>query len=523
MRAASFPADRLDDLCRSLFPADAPGAAIGVLIGDSLRYAQGFGLANLEARTPFTPQTRFRACSISKQFVCLLVRQLELEGKISLDAHPSRYLPALSAFPANLSVGHLCQNRSGLRDYWCVAMLMGAKAESRFTLEQGKALIHSLAAPMFAPGAQYSYSNGNWRILEWIIEAVTGRLLPDLLHERVFARLGMRDTGWGCDTSSELPGNPRGYRQVGVTWEEEVTRACWSGDAALTTTLDDYLAWEAAMLKSDTVALPCADTLAEAPPHADGEPGCYAFGLNAWQRDGRWMHWHSGALRGWRMVQMRFPQDKAAIVVMLNRTENPNPYAMKIAECIGVKTTWDDVPGQTARSTSGIDGVYLSPDLGLLAEIRIENDKLSLDLGGEGVPLLWTGDHTLANASGFYRLERRGPDLGIRARQFGWHDTFVRQAFRDDRPRLAGKEFGNPILKSSIVFSADGMTLHMRGPGGESDTYPVRAVAEGIVAFNCDRALDETPPGRFTIHLRDEGRRIEVGCFLARAISFEAC
>ena len=66
------------------------------------------------------------------------------------------------------------------------------------------------------------------------------------------------------------------------------------------------------------------------------------------------------------------------------------------------------------------------------------------------------------------------------------------------------------------------MTLHMRGPGGESDTYPVRAVAEGIVAFNCDRALDETPPGRFTIHLRDEGRRIDVGCFLARTISFEA-
>ena len=100
----------------------------------------------------------------------------------------------------------------------------------------------------------------------------------------------MRECTWGSDTSLALPGNAKGYRQIDGGWEEEITRACWSGDAALAMTLDDYLAWEAVMLKPDTISLPCADLLAPAQPYPGGEPGYYAFGINAWQRDGRWMH-----------------------------------------------------------------------------------------------------------------------------------------------------------------------------------------------------------------------------------------
>ena len=159
----------LDALLEPVFPDYEPGAAIGVAIDGEIRYVKGFGLANLSNRDAFTPDTQFRACSISKQLVCLLVRQLEQEGLLELDAHPSKYVPALALFPESLSVRHLCQNRSGLLDYWCVAMLTGATLESRFTLEEGANLIRRLYKPMFPPGAQYSYNNGNWRILEWII------------------------------------------------------------------------------------------------------------------------------------------------------------------------------------------------------------------------------------------------------------------------------------------------------------------------------------------------------------------
>ena len=88
----------------------------------------------------------------------------------------------------------------------------------------------------------------------------------------------------------------------------------------------------------------------------------------------------------------------------------------------------------------------------------------------------------------------------------------------DDRAFLAGKEFYSATLKSSLVFSDDGLTLRTIGPSGESDAYAVRPLAAGFVAFDCSRALDETPPGRFTIRIRDGGKAIEVGCFMMRGL-----
>lgn len=511
---------RLDLLCASLFGPNEPGAAFGVLGPGGFSYAAGFGLANLDRKIPFTAQTPFRACSISKQFVCLLVRQLENEGGIDIDRRPAHYLPALAAFPTTLTIRHLCQNRSGLLDYWCMAMLTGARAESRFTLEQGADLIRSLPTPMFEPGSQYSYNNGNWRILEWIIEAVTGRTLPSLLQERVFAPLAMDNTMWGSDTSLPLPGGAKGYWHPDG-WQEEITRIFWSGDAALVTTMEDMLKWEAAMLKPDTRLLPCADRLMEAMPHADGSAGSYAFGINVWQNGGRWMQWHGGALRGWRMVHLRFPQDGVTVVVMMNRTGNPTPHAMRLLDEMGIKPTWDALEGTLPACTiPGFAGTYFSTSLGLVAEVAATADGASLELGGEAVALVWMDNATLASSNGFFRVDILDGGLCIHASHFGWHANFRKVVFRDDRIGLASARFYQDILRSTLVFAADGQSLTIEGPTGISDIYPLRPLAENILAFNCDRALDELPPGRFTLVLSQDRQRLEASCFLARGIGF---
>jgi hypothetical protein len=234
------------------------------------------------------------------------------------------------------------------------------------------------------------------------------------------------------------------------------------------------------------------------------------------------MHWHGGALRGWRMTQLRFPQDEASIVVMLNRTENPTPIALKIAECIGLKTTWDEVTPSAAPVDHDFAGAYFSSSMGLLAEVRIIGESRELDLGGEATPLLWTGANSLANASGFYRIERHGECLDIRARHFGWRDDFARVPFRDDRARVAGKRFICPLLKSALMFDDAGAALRVVSDNGDAAEYAVRALAEDFVAFDCLRALDELPPGRFTIQIDPEARRLIVGCFGARGFVFSA-
>ena len=239
------------------------------------------------------------------------------------------------------------------------------------------------------------------------------------------------------------------------------------------------------MLKADTTLLPCADMLAQAMPHPDGERGSYAYGINAWQQGERWMHWHSGALRGWRMVQMRFPQDGIAIVVMLNRTENPMPIAMKIAECIGVKTTWDEVVAMPSALNPEIAGVYYSSALDLLVEVRAEADEVTISFGGDYMPLLRTGENAWASAPGFCRVAMEDGQLNIHERQFGWHSNFVKLPDGDDRAAIGGMEFHSDLLHSTIAFADGGATLRLRGPAGQSDIYPVRPLGRNMLAFDC--------------------------------------
>ena len=70
-----------------------------------------------------------------------------------------------------------------------------------------------------------------------------------------------------------------------------------------------------------------------------------------------------------------------------------------------------------------------------------------------------------------------------------------------------------------LAFAADGTSVCVQGSAGESDEYAVRPLAEGFLAFDCLRALDELPPGRFSVRLLPDDQ-LEVGCFLARGLRF---
>jgi len=45
-----------------------PGLSIGVVLGDRLVWAKGYGFADLEKKVPATPQTLYRVASITKTF-----------------------------------------------------------------------------------------------------------------------------------------------------------------------------------------------------------------------------------------------------------------------------------------------------------------------------------------------------------------------------------------------------------------------------------------------------------------------
>lgn len=494
------------------FPDGAPGAALGIW-QHGRAYAGGSGLASLSPAIPFTPQTPFRACSITKQFVALVLLQLAAEGRLSLDEHPGRYVPALSSFDPGLRLWHLAQNRSGLPDYFCAAMLTGAQPESPFPAAAGAELIGRLRAGMFPPGAGTRYSNGNFRILQWVLQAVTGESLATLLQTRIFAPLGMTTSFLGEDTAQPLPNGTRGYRALHAGWDEEVTRIVWSGDAALVTTMVDLLRWEAALLGAADLHLPQSEGLAEARLRPDGSPASYAYGVNSWRHGARRMQWHSGALRGFRMMHLRFPDDATSVVVFLNRTENPMPHALHFAALLGLEPAWDRPAAGGAPGPHWPVGAFHCPALDLVAELSGTPAAPTLNLGMDAQPFVWLGPRDLTSADGFTSVRLVGQDLQITSRSLGFSQTFLALPAADIRPALSGRRFGNTVLGSTVEFAADGSTLCFRGPLGLSLTYALRPLGGALAAFACPRALDEPPPGRF--HLRLDGQELQISCLLA--------
>ena len=59
--------------------------------------------------------------------------------------------------------------------------------------------------PMFAPGAEYYYSNTNYVLLGLIIEQLDGKSLAVSFEDRLFGPLGMSETTFAAATSSAIP------------------------------------------------------------------------------------------------------------------------------------------------------------------------------------------------------------------------------------------------------------------------------------------------------------------------------
>src|SRR6185295_12156707 len=64
---------------------DSSGVAVLVARDGNIAFQGGFGLADLEKKTPITPETKFRIGSVSKQFTAAAVLRLVEQGKLSLD------------------------------------------------------------------------------------------------------------------------------------------------------------------------------------------------------------------------------------------------------------------------------------------------------------------------------------------------------------------------------------------------------------------------------------------------------
>jgi serine beta-lactamase-like protein LACTB len=251
-------------LARSLLVEEnLPGLSVAVAVDGEIVWAEGFGWADVEHRTPVTPITRFRLGAASKPLTAAAVALLHDRGRIDLDAPVQRYVPAYPEKPWTVTTRQLMGDVAG------VHRIRGDNNDlvpGRHCASLDEALSIFAGEPLlFRPGTEYRYSIYGWVLASAVVAGAAGEPFPAFMTREVFEPLGMESTV--LEEADEVPDttsfySPRSFMRTGLGVEDAppMDYSCFAGAGAFLSTPSDLVRFGSAMLKpgllkAETIAL----------------------------------------------------------------------------------------------------------------------------------------------------------------------------------------------------------------------------------------------------------------------------
>src|SRR4026209_1556284 len=195
-QTAAQKAKNIDEVMALASKYQTFNGAVLVAENGKVIYRKGLGLANMEWNIPNTPETRFRLGSITKQFTATLILQLVEQGKIKLDGKLSDYLPDYRKdVGEKVTIHQLLNHTSGIPSYTGLPGFFNEVSRNPYKVDE---FVKQYASKdlEFEPGSKFSYNNSGYLLLGAIIEKVTGKPYEQVLKEKIFEPLGMKNSGY---------------------------------------------------------------------------------------------------------------------------------------------------------------------------------------------------------------------------------------------------------------------------------------------------------------------------------------
>ena len=197
----------VDATIRPLMAAhDVPGMAVAVVVDGRTRIFN-YGVASRETRAAVTDATLFELGSVSKTLTATLVAYAQVQGKLSLDDHPSRFLPQLQGYPID---------RRSLRELGTyTAGGLPLQFPDDVTDDASMTAYFQQWKPVAPGGTQREYSNPIIGLLGHVAaaalqqdfaEAMTGTLLPMLGLRHAYMQVpaaAIPDYAWGYNKANK--------------------------------------------------------------------------------------------------------------------------------------------------------------------------------------------------------------------------------------------------------------------------------------------------------------------------------
>jgi CubicO group peptidase (beta-lactamase class C family) len=317
------------------FVGDAtPGCAVGVSRAGQPVLQRAYGMADLEHAVPNAPETVFEPGSVTKQFTAAAVVLLALEGRLSFDDDVRLWIPEVPDYGTPITIRHLLNHTSGLRDWGSVAGFEGWPRTSRVhTHAHVLDIVSRQRALNYTPGQHYSYTNTGFNLLAMVVERVSGMSLGEFTKRRLFEPLGLVHTQWRDDYTRVVPGRAVGYQRSERGFRQDMPFENVYGNGGLLTTVGDLLRWTQNLETGDVGGARFLEEMHRTAVLNDGRPITYASGLVVSRYRGLREVSHSGSTAGYRGYLSRYPDQGVAVAVLCNAAHaNPTTLAHAVAD-----------------------------------------------------------------------------------------------------------------------------------------------------------------------------------------------
>jgi len=300
----------------------SPGGSVGVIKDNKLIFAQGYGLANLEYDIPNSKKSIFLIASTSKQFTAASIILLAEQGKLTLEDRLTKYFPEFPTYGNDITIAHLLNHTSGIRDYLTLSYLAGFNESDVYTDSQVMHWLANQKATEIIPGEQFLYSNYGYWLLGKIVEKASGKSLAEYANQEIFKPLNMQQTHFHNNHKHIVKNRASGYRMIGENqYEISMTSLDMVGDGGLYTNIEDLKKWDDAFYNRKLFSENFWRMMLKKGKFNNGTLSSYASGLRLGEHRKLNTIRHGGSFAGYRAEFIRFPEKKLSIIVLANRAD----------------------------------------------------------------------------------------------------------------------------------------------------------------------------------------------------------
>jgi CubicO group peptidase (beta-lactamase class C family) len=325
-----------DYMAKVLKDWNGPGIGVGIVVGDKLVFAKGYGYRDYGSKLPFTPATVCPIASNTKLFTAVAAGMLVDDGKLTWDKPVRESVPSVRFYNdelnSNVTLRDMLSHRTGITRHDTIWYKSDFSRKELF--ERLKYL-----EPQEPMRQTFLYNNLMFAAVGYMIELQSGKTWEQFVRNRIFDPLEMKSAAFSIADLVKAPEHGVGYTERRDSFElykipyyEDIAGVAPCG--AIVTNINDLSHWLIALMNEGKYngrqVLP-ADVLKETLVPAIAQPNTAAEQRGYWEvlnstygmgrgtaiYRGHLMTSHGGDLNGFHTQVSFMPKEHIGVLVFI--------------------------------------------------------------------------------------------------------------------------------------------------------------------------------------------------------------